>query len=92
VKYSTIPAESAPDMRLAGRNAWLQCYAMRIELPNASWASAAPRAEEDAHTLTVAGQSPSEWAPLDLLPPADRPLCVRTEVTSDDPLVLTITY
>ena len=65
---------------------------MRIELPNASWANAAPRAEEDAHTLTVAGHSPSEWAPLDLLPAADRPRAMRTEVSGDDPLVLTITY
>ena len=65
---------------------------MRIELPNASWAQAAPRVEDDAHTLTVAGQSPSEWAPLELLPAEDRTLAVHTEVTSSDPLVLTITY
>ena len=65
---------------------------MRIELPSATWANAAPRPEDDAHTLTVAGQSPSEWAPLELLPTADATLAARTEVVASDPLVLTITF
>lgn len=61
-------------------------------MPTASWANAAPRAEDDAHTLTVAGQSPSEWAPLELLAAADGSLAARTEVADFDPVVLTITY
>ncbi len=37
---------------------------MRIELPIPSWADTVQRAEEDAHTLTIAVQSTSEWMPL----------------------------
>ena len=35
---------------------------MRIELPLPSWAETAPRADDDAHTLTVT-PSPMVWAP-----------------------------
>ena len=65
---------------------------MRIELPSASWADAVPRPEDDAHTLTVAGQTSSDWAPLQLLPLADSAAGVRTEVGRPAPVVLTITF
>ena len=35
---------------------------MRIELPLPSWADTTPRADDDAHTLTVA-PAPLEWTP-----------------------------
>jgi hypothetical protein len=35
---------------------------MRIELPLPSWAETMPRADDDAHTLTMA-PSPMEWTP-----------------------------
>ena len=64
---------------------------MRIELPSASWADTVHRADDDAHTLTVASQSASDWAPLDLLPQADTALGVRVEITATPALVLTFT-
>jgi hypothetical protein len=65
---------------------------MRIELPSASWSDTAPRAEDDAHTLTVALQSASDWAPLELLPAVDAALAMRTEVARSEPLQLTLTF
>lgn len=65
--------------------------AMRIELPSASWADTAPRPEDDAHTLTVALQTPSDWAPLELLAQADPELALHTEVARIQPLQLTLT-
>ena len=91
VKFSTFP----PGMHVLPThsecNGWLQCLDMRIELPSASWADTAPRAEDDAHTLTVASQSASDWAPLDLLPHATTALGVRVAVAATLPLVLTLT-
>jgi hypothetical protein len=63
---------------------------MRIELPSASWADTVHRAEDDAHTLTVAAQPGDEW-PLPGL--AGEPmLAVRTEVSVAEPVALTITF
>lgn len=64
---------------------------MRIELPSASWTDTVLRPEDDAHTLTVALQSASDWAPLDLLTQADRDLAVRTEVARVETVQLTLT-
>ena len=64
---------------------------MRIELPSNSWADTVHRPDDDAHTLTVAAQSASDWAPLQLLPDAQTSLSTRTEVQRAQPLVLTIT-
>ena len=64
---------------------------MRIELPSNSWADTVHRPEDDAHTMTVAGQSASDWAPLQLLPDAQSALSARTQVEGGEPLVLTIT-
>ena len=64
---------------------------MRIELPSDSWADTVHRADDDAHTLTVASQSASDWAPLDLLPQADTSLGVRVEIAATPILVLTLT-
>lgn len=73
------------------RNAWLQWQSMRIELPSTPWA-AVHRPEDDAHTLTVAAQTASDWAPLQLLPEAQcADPCDRTEVRGAEPVVLTIT-
>lgn len=63
---------------------------MRIELPSASWADTVQRAEDDAHTLTVAGQSASDWAPLEL--PREDDTAVRMEVERAEPVVLTLTF
>lgn len=64
---------------------------MRIELPSNSWADTVHRPDDDAHTLTVAAQSASDWAPLQLLPDPQTSLSTRTEVRRAEPLVLTIT-
>ena len=64
---------------------------MRIELPSTSWADTAHRPDDDAHTLTVAAQSASDGAPLQLLPDAQTALSARTEVERGEPLVVTIT-
>ena len=91
VKFSTFP----PGMHVlpahGACNGWLQCLDMRIELPSASWADTVHRADDDAHTLTVASQSASDWAPLDLLPQAATALGVRVEVAATLPVVLTLT-
>jgi hypothetical protein len=63
---------------------------MRIELPSASWADTVHRAEDDAHTMTVAAAQPAldwfagAWS-------ADGGLTQRTEVPSGAPIVLTLT-
>ena len=64
---------------------------MRIELPSSPWADTAPRAEDDAHTMTIAGHSASDWAPLQLLPEADDAQAVRTRVATPEPVILTLT-
>ena len=64
---------------------------MRIELPSNSWADTVHRPDDDAHTLTVAAQSASDWAPLQLLPDPQLAPSTRTEVRRAQPLVLTIT-
>ncbi|HEX2547965.1 MAG TPA: hypothetical protein VHL79_23980 [Ramlibacter sp.] len=61
---------------------------MRIELPSASWADTLLRAEDDAHTLTVAAQPASDWFGGWM---ADAPLTVRTEVERGDPQEITLT-
>jgi hypothetical protein len=44
---------------------------MRIELPPASWADTAHRADDDAHTLTLVAQAADEWtAPKALVDPS----------------------
>jgi len=64
---------------------------MRIELPSTSWADTVHRADDDAHTLTVAAQTASNWAPLQLLPDPPSAPASRTEVQRSQPKVLTIT-
>lgn len=63
---------------------------MRIELPPASWADTTHRAEDDAHTLTVAVQAAPDWVQWQW--PADPALCVRTQVPAGEPQALTITF
>ena len=92
VKFSTFRAPSRGKSEPRTSNTWLQCLAMRIELPSASWADAVHRAEDDAHTLTVAGLTSSDWAPLQLLPEGQVALAVRTEVEAPPPVALTLTF
>jgi hypothetical protein len=63
---------------------------MRIELPPATWADATHRAEDDAHTLTVAAQPATEWA-LSLGEAAADPR-QRVEVSAARPASLTLTF
>ena len=64
---------------------------MRIELPSASWADTVLRAEDDAHTLTVAAQSPlADWSAG--IPFGEQALSVRTEVAAGEPVELTLTF
>jgi hypothetical protein len=63
---------------------------MRIELPSTSWADTVQRAEEDAHTLTVAAQPLTEWPAA--TPFSEAALTVRTEVAGGDAVELTLTF
>ena len=89
VNYSTFPAEYRRPAAGKACNAWLQCRSMRIELPPASWADTVQRAEDDAHTLTVAAQQSPDWVKWQW--PADPALCVRVQVAASEPQVLTLT-
>ena len=62
---------------------------MRIELPAATWADAAHRADDDAHTLTVAPLPAPHW-PGDTW--AAEPLAtLRTEVAATPSVAITLT-
>lgn len=63
VKFSTFPPSLGDARQRDACNRWLQCVRMRIELPPASWADTAHRADDDAHTLTLVAQAPEEWHP-----------------------------
>lgn len=63
---------------------------MRIELPPPSWADNAHRAEDDAHTLTVAAPTTADWVQWQW--PAEPRLAVRIEVPAAEPRVLTLTF
>ncbi len=90
VNFSTFPAEYRRPAARKSCNVWLQCVHMRIELPSASWADTVQRAEEDAHTLTVATQPATEW--LGGSWRAEPQQVLRTEVGDAQPLFLTITF
>ena len=47
---------------------------MRIELPSTPWADSAHRADDDAHTLTVAPLNPEPGAALRALVPDRAPV------------------
>jgi len=64
---------------------------MRIELPSVSWDATVQRAEDDAHTLTVAGQQAEDWLPGSGAE-ADPTATVRAEVARSEPAPLTITF
>jgi hypothetical protein len=90
VNYSRFPAELLPRPGCALCNAWLQCGSMRIELPPASWADPAHRAEDDAHTLTVASHPAPDWVHWQLaVEPASR---TRTGIEDGEPVTVTITF
>lgn len=63
---------------------------MRIELPSASWADTVQRAEEDAHTLTVAAQPATEW--LGGSWRAEPQQSLSTSVGDAEPVFLTLTF
>ena len=62
---------------------------MRIELPSTTWADSAHRAEDDAHTLTVASLPAPHW-PGDAWT-SDATSTLRTQVSMDAPVTLTLT-
>ena len=90
VNYSRFPAELNVRSWRPSCNGWLQCEAMRIELPPATWADATPRVDDDAHTLTLAAQPAPEWA----LPHGepDAALRLRMEVAPTTPVTVTLTF
>jgi hypothetical protein len=63
---------------------------MRIELSLPSWADVAQRADDDAHTLTVAASSTPEWVQWQWA--ADAAPTQRAQVAPDAPVVLTLTF
>lgn len=88
VKFSTNPAELPRACRVNACNRWLQCGLMRIELPSASWTDTMLRAEDDAHTLTVAPQQPADWFGGWL---TETGFALRTEVADVEPRTVTLT-
>ena len=64
---------------------------MRIELPSANWDPAALRADEDAHTLTMAPQPAVDWLQL---PPweLDPGVPLHARVPDTEPASITITF
>ncbi|WP_332826908.1 hypothetical protein [Ramlibacter sp.] len=62
---------------------------MRIELPSTTWADSAHRADDDAHTLTVAPLPAPHW-PGDTWT-SDPSATLRTQVSADAPVTLTLT-
>ncbi len=63
---------------------------MRIELPPPSWSDNVQRAEDDAHTLTMAAPAQATWVHWAL--PVDAANSVRVEVPAGEPVVLTLTF
>jgi hypothetical protein len=63
---------------------------MRIELPSLTWADAAQRVDDDAHTLTLAPATAPGWVPGGLL--ADPVTALRTEVPGSAPQAVTLTF
>ena len=63
---------------------------MRIELPSNDWADAMQRADDDAHTLTVAAQPAVGWVAGPWQPESGSTL--RTEVAVLQGAVLTLTF
>jgi hypothetical protein len=63
---------------------------MRIELPLPAWAESAQRADDDAHTLTVAPSVAADWVAWQW--PSEPAPCVRVAVaaTRAQPLTLTL--
>ena len=70
-------------------NDWLQCSSMRIELPSTTWADAAHRADDDAHTLTMAPLLAAHW-PAEAWT-GDPAATLHTEVSTEPAVTLTLT-
>ena len=62
---------------------------MRIELPSTTWADSAHRADDDAHTLTVAPLHAPHWPGESWT--SDTASSLRTQVSADAPVTLTLT-
>jgi hypothetical protein len=90
VNFSMFPAELLDRPCFGPCNRWLQCGSMQIELPAASWAETAHRADDDAHTLTVASHATPDWVHWQL--PADPAQSARTQVAATEPVTVTITF
>jgi hypothetical protein len=63
---------------------------MRIELPTASWTDTLHRAEDDAHTLTVAVLPALDWFAGAWSYECDRTHCI--EVARAEPAPVTLTF
>lgn len=63
---------------------------MRIELPLPSWAETTQRADDDAHTLTVAPPRATEWPAWHWA--SDPAPTLRTQVDAAPPVGLTLTF
>jgi hypothetical protein len=62
---------------------------MRIELPSTTWADAAHRADDDAHTLTMAPLHATHW-PVEAWT-SDPAATLHTEVSTEPSVTLTLT-
>jgi len=88
VKKSTFPL---PSSTAAVEQVIAPCYsaAMRIEMPFPSWADAAQRVQDDAHTLTLPAQRISLTDAWLALAPGEQIL--RIEVAAGERQTLTLT-
>jgi hypothetical protein len=59
-------------------------------MPRSTWADTVQRAEDDAHTLTMAAQAQAAWVPWPL--PAETGPAVRVEVPDGEPVFFTLTF
>ena len=85
-----VSCRVALDVRAEVAQPLVTVHPMRIELPAATWADAAHRADDDAHTLTVAPLPSAPHWPGDAWA-GDPAAGLRTEVSAQPPVTLTLT-
>lgn len=62
---------------------------MRIELPLPAWNESTQRADDDAHTLTLAPAPATEWVPWHW--PTDPAPTLRAGIAAQPPVTVTVT-